>query len=225
MDIPIGVNVFCSDGHCGKSSHVLINPVEQTITHLAITADEGLGDAGRIVPFDKILETTPTSVQLRCCRDDLLKMDAFVKKHYIANALLDSGLEGVPHLMRTHNLDLHNPDNYRLWPYTISDTESPYFPVEKEQIPMGEMAVRRGAQVRATDSVVGDVDEFVVDPTSGHITHLIMREGHLGGDQEIALPLSVIDSMQENWVDLKIDKQGVAALPKISVRKFHQAVH
>lgn len=225
MDIPIGVNVLCSDGHCGKSSHVLINPVEQTITHLAINADEGLGDAGRIVPFEQILETTPTSIQLRCCRNDLLKMDAFVKKHYIANVLLDSTLGATPNLMRTHNLDLYNPDNYRLWPYTVSDTESPYFPVEEEKIPTGEMAVRRGAQVRATDSVVGDVDEFVVDPASGHITHLIMREGHLGGEQEIALPLSAIESMQENWVDLKLDKQAVAALPKISVRKFHQTVH
>ncbi|MEN8446655.1 MAG: PRC-barrel domain containing protein, partial [Cyanobacteria bacterium J06555_13] len=184
-------------------------PVEQTITHLAITADEGLGDAGRIVPFEQILETTPTSIQLRCHRTDLLKMDVFIKKHYIPNALLDSALDGVPRLMRSHSLDLTNPDTYRLWPYTIADTESPYFPIEEEQIPMGDMAVRRGAQVRATDSVVGDVDEFVVDLTNGHITHLITREGHLGGPQEIALPLSVI----ENMANSKIFQPGVNSVP------------
>lgn len=225
MDIPIGVKVLCTDGHGGKSSHVLINPVAQTITHLAISADEGLGDAGRIVPFDQILETTPTSIQLRCRRADLLKMDVFVKKHYIPNALLDAELDEVPRLMRTHNLDLQNPDNYSLWPYTMADTESLCFPLEEEQIPTGEIAVRRGAQVRATDSIVGDVDEFVVDPASGHITHLITREGHLGGKQEIAVPLSAIKSMQETWVELKIDQQAVAALPKIPVRKFHKSVH
>jgi len=41
--------------------------------------------------------------------------------------------------------------------------------------------VRRGTRVEATDGHVGHVDEFVVNPENGHITHSVMREGHLWG--------------------------------------------
>ncbi len=51
--------------------------------------------------------------------------------------------------------------------------------VEYERIPPGELAVRRGARVETTDGHAGRVDEFLVNPADGYITHLVLREGHL----------------------------------------------
>ena len=65
-------------------------------------------------------------------------------------------------------------------------------PVEHLQIPPGELAVRRGTRVEATDGYVGKVDEFVVNPDNGHITHLVMREGHLWGKKDVTIPLSAM---------------------------------
>jgi len=36
MDIPVGVEVLCSDGLCGRSTYVLINPVRKKVTHLVV---------------------------------------------------------------------------------------------------------------------------------------------------------------------------------------------
>ena len=64
-----------------------------------------------------------------------------------------------------------------LWPYAVP--QDLLISTVKEQIPAGELAVRRGAKVEATDGRVGQVDEFLIDPSNGQISHLILREGHL----------------------------------------------
>ena len=65
-------------------------------------------------------------------------------------------------------------------------------PVEDQQIPPGELAVSRGTRVNATDGYVGHVDELVVDRENGHITHLVMREGHLWGQKDCDHPSSAM---------------------------------
>jgi sporulation protein YlmC with PRC-barrel domain len=79
--------------------------------------------------------------------------------------------------------------------------------------------VRRGARVEATDGHVGRVDEFLIDPESEHITHLVMREGHLWGQRDVTIPISKVDRMEEDTVYLKLDKGSVEALPTIPVRR------
>ena len=230
MDIPIGVNVLCTDGRCGRSSRILLNPIQQKITHLVIGADSVFGDRGRIVPLDQVLATTPEVIRLRCAKDDVLKMDEFIKVHYVENGLLGAEEEEACGLMQAHNLDMHyhdlyDSDNYMLWSYVAPDIDSPYVAVEEEQIPIDEIAVYRGADIDATDGRVGQVDEFMIDPSSGHITHLVMKKGHLWGKKDITLPLLVVGQMREYSVELTIDKGAIAALPQISVRRFHKVAH
>jgi len=66
-------------------------------------------------------------------------------------------------------------------------------PVQDWQIPLGELAVRRGTRIEATDGYVGKVDEFVINPENDHITHLVMREGLLWGKKDVIIPLSAMD--------------------------------
>ena len=61
----------------------------------------------------------------------------------------------------------------------------------------GELAVRRGSRVRATDGDVGRVDEFLVDRETAHITHLVLREGHLWGQKDVLIPVSEIGQIDE----------------------------
>ena len=91
--------------------------------------------------------------------------------------------------------------------------------LEHERIPPGELAVHRGAQVEAKDGPVGQVDEFLVDPATGHITHLVMREGHLWGTKDVAIPVSQIGRLEEDTVHVKLDKAGIEALPVIPIRR------
>jgi sporulation protein YlmC with PRC-barrel domain len=88
-------------------------------------------------------------------------------------------------------------------------------PVTCEPIPLGELAVRRSARVKATDGYVGRVDEFLVDPTTRHITQLVLRERHLWGRREVIVPVSEIDRIREDVVYLKLDKQAIESLPAV----------
>jgi|SRR3989304_214919 len=76
-----------------------------------------------------------------------------------------------------------------------------------------DLAVRGGTRVKATDGYVGHVDEFVVNPENCHITHLVMREGHLWGQKDVIIPLSAMGETREDTVFLKLDKHQIESLP------------
>ena len=109
----------------------------------------------------------------------------------------------------------HEP--YYMWPYGLY--ENVPMPLEHRNIPAGEVVIRRGSQVRATDGNVGRVDEFLVDAANDCITHLVMREGHLWGTKEITIPVTEIESIEDEAVLLKIDKEAVERLPTIPVNR------
>ena len=108
-------------------------------------------------------------------------------------------------------------EEYRLWPYVLPEDE--VLPVELERVPPGELAIHRGAHVRARDGRVGRVDEFLVNVADGHITHLVLREGHLWGQKDVTIPVSEIGRIEEDTVHLKLDKASIEALPGIPVRR------
>jgi sporulation protein YlmC with PRC-barrel domain len=89
-----------------------------------------------------------------------------------------------------------------------------------QSIARGELGIRRGARVRTIDGKVGRVDEFVVEPASGDITHLVMRDGHLWEQEEVTLPVSAIERIEANTVFLKLAKEGVEALPAVPVKRW-----
>lgn len=56
---------------------------------------------------------------------------------------------------------------------------------------------------------------------SGHVTHLVLMEGHLWGKKEVTLPLSAIDHAEADTVDLKLSKRAVKELPAVPIRRRH----
>jgi hypothetical protein len=64
------------------------------------------------------------------------------------------------------------------------------------------------------------VDEFVVEPASGNISHLVMRDGHLWEQQEVTIPVSAIERIEADTVLLKLDKHAVEALPTVPVKRW-----
>jgi hypothetical protein len=92
-------------------------------------------------------------------------------------------------------------------------------PEERQQIPLGELAIHRGTHVEATDGYIGHVDEFVVNKKNKSITHLVMREGHLWGQKDVMIPLSALGNTHDDTVFLNIDKHQVEILPTFPVNR------
>jgi hypothetical protein len=208
MEIPLNAQVECADGVCGRSVYVLINPVIEQVTHLVVR-ENGLPNVEYVVPVGVVSESTTDKIQLRCSKAELEKMDTFIQTEFV--------LERLPDYSEYHNGYTGIGPQFYL-PYV--DSERTVYASEKtQQIPADELAVNRGTRVEATDGYVGKVDEFVVNPENGNITHLVMREGHLWGQKDVTIPLSALGDTRENTVFLKLDKQQIEALPTLPVHR------
>ena len=202
MDIPVNAEVYCSDGFCGQSTYIIVNPVSRQVTHLVVKEKQA-PHTERLVPVNLVKETTHDQVHLGCTQDELVRMETFIETEYIR--------EGIPDYERYE-------DSYMVWPYQVPEVTKTVT-VRHKRVPHGELAVRRGARVRASDGRIGRVDEFLVDPEDGHITHLILREGHLWGQKDVTIPISEIERIEENTVYLKLNKRDIGKLPAIPIRR------
>ena len=209
MEIPLNAQVECTDGVSGRSVFVLINPVVEEVTHLVVR-DDSSPHKEYIVPVDLVAETIAGTIQLRCSRAEMEKMDPFIVTRYIKDKVPAryteySGMYGVGSI---YYFPYNTPN------FTVSN------PVEFQQVPPGELAVYRGTRVEATDGYVGKVDEFVVNPENCHITHLVMREGHLWGAKDVIIPISAIRDNRDEAVYLKLDKHQVESLQSFPVHRL-----
>jgi sporulation protein YlmC with PRC-barrel domain len=209
MEIPLNAQVECTDGVCGRSVYVLINPVIDQVTHLVVKENSS-PKTDYIVPVDFVAETIADTIRLRCSKAELEKMDPFIKTTFIE--------EQVPDRKYGFGGGVYRMGSYYYMPYVTSEI-AVQVPVEQYQIPPGELSVRRGTRVEAVDGYVGKVDEFVVNPENGHITHLVMREGHLWGRKDVIVPISAMDDTREDTVFLKLDKHQIESLPTFPVHR------
>jgi hypothetical protein len=203
MEVPINVDVLCSGELCGHSTCLIINPINRRITHLVVI-ENNFPYVERLVSVETIQDSSPISIQLRCNKAQLSDMELFKEADFISAGQLKSGFPyGVPYL---------------IWPY--STYEAAPMLLEHENIPAGEVVIRRGTLVKATDGRVGKVDEFLVDPKNDTITHLVLREGHLWGRKDVTIPVSGIERITDNAVYLNLGKEVIAALPTVPVRRI-----
>jgi sporulation protein YlmC with PRC-barrel domain len=89
-------------------------------------------------------------------------------------------------------------------------------PVAYDSVPLGEVEMRRGDHVHATDGEIGRVQGLVIDGRSQHVTHVLLQEGHLWGRKDVAIPIRAVPGV-ENGIRLSITKQQVQDLPPVNI--------
>lgn len=201
MEIPLGVQVHCTDGRCGRSTYVIVNPTNDEITHLVVRERQP-SRIEHLVPINWVKSTAADVIMLDHTKEEFLSLEQFNQQEFIYTDL--------PHHATDPKLTL-------LWPYAVPTKR--VIDSQIRPIPPGQLAVRRGARVRATDGPVGKIDEFIVDPETCFITHLVLREGNLLGKKYVTIPISEIDKIEEKIVHLKIGKEQVAEMPTVQVRR------
>jgi sporulation protein YlmC with PRC-barrel domain len=201
-DIPLGKDVYCTDGLAGQSSHLILNPLNRRITHLVVRKRH-FPHSDHMVPMELVVEMTGLLIRLSCTTQELTLLEPFTETHFV----------------EVDPLELDYPfDPMLMWPYVTPEEE--LLPLDEERMPPGELAVSRGARVQDIGGgYVGRVDEFLVDPTDEHITHLVVRGGHPWDRKEVTIPVSQVARMVEETVYLKLDLRQIALLPTIPVRR------
>ena len=204
----IGADASCTDGVCGEVSRVVIDPVAGELTHLVVEP-KGRQGLGRLVPLD-LVDATGGEIRLRCTRADFENLDAAEQTQFVPG---------------TRGYAAYGPEQVLAWPYSslgsstgmegdvvtgVSET------VTYDTIPLGEVAMRRGDHVHATDGEIGQIEGLVIDPRNHHVTHVLLQEGHLWGRKEVAIPISAVTEMDDG-IRLNITKHQVQALPPVDI--------
>lgn len=210
MNIPMNVDVYCSDGLCGRSSQVIVNPTNKQVTHLVVKEKQA-PHTEYMAPIDQVVDSTPDMIKLRCTLVGLETMDPFIHIDTVQN---DAKSMGYP--TEGYGLGGNPAMGYATFPYDPGERFT--VTVKTEAAPDGEFALTRGSHVHASDGQIGRLDGFLVDPTTEQITHLVLREGHLWGQKDVTIPVAQIDHLEEDSVYLKLDKQSIGALPTSPVR-------
>jgi uncharacterized protein YrrD len=200
MDLKIGVPVYSQTGLCGKLSAVIMNPVTDKITHIVVT-EKDFPHTERIIPQSLVKSTDEEAAYLSCDTQFVHTQQHFVETEYIPIEVSSENILG----------------EYYFFPYVEPLNGS--IPIRSENVPSGELSLHRGEFVEARDGSVGSVDELIYNSEDKTVTHLVLREGHLWGKKEIAVPVADIDHIESDTVYLNIDKKSIDALPEIPLKR------
>ena len=202
IDFPIKAEVYCSDGIVGISTYIIGDPVKHQVTHLVVKSSRPPFQE-YLVPVDEVDETKPDLIKLKCTRAEMAKMDLFEYQEY----------------MRTE-YQVYKPLSYTFPGATIRENVVSYVPVKQRNIPQGELAVRRGAKVEATDGYAGRVDELLINSNDKQPAFLILRENHIFTRREITIPVSQIERVEEDTIYLKLDRKSIEELPTAPIERW-----
>lgn len=210
MNIPMNVDVYCSDGLGGHSSQVIVDPTNQQVTHLVVQEKQA-PHTEYMVPIDQVVDSTPDMIKLRCTLAGLERMDPFIHIDIVQN-----DARGMGYPSQQFGLMGGLPMGYAAFPYDPGEQFT--VTVKTEAVPDGEVALTRGTHIHASDGQIGRLDGFLMNPLHGQITHLVLREGHLWGQKDVTIPVAQIDHIQDDTIYLKLDKATIGRLLATPVR-------
>lgn len=204
-EIRVGATVFGTGGELGTVEAVVIDPTEGAVTHLVV-GHELLGPRV-LVELRHITVATPDAVTVALDSQALRALGRFDEPGYNTGS-------GV---WTAAQMD-YEPGSYFLEPFASPlDTLAA---TSYERIPKGEVTIRRHDEVYSNDGTrVGHVDEFLVDPADGHISHVVLREGHVfAHDRDVVVPLGGA-TIEEGRVVLGLALPALHELERIPVTR------
>ena len=217
-EFAIGAEASATDGPVGKVSRVVVDPVAKALTHLVVEPGLRQGPS-RLVPLGLVDGGGASEVRLSCTKAEFENLEPAEETKFVP---------------RTTSFGSFGAGDVLSWPYYgaggVGDLDGiggaggmgtlGGSPVSRkitfDTVPVGEVGVRRGQPVLATDGAIGHVQGLVVHPDTGHVTHVLLQEGHLWGKKEVAIPISAVDTTVDG-TQLTIAKQDVENLPPVNI--------
>jgi hypothetical protein len=215
--VTIGSEVRCSEGECGHLRRVVIEPIERVVTHMIVKPGSG-ERTSRLVPVSVVESVEPGKpgrILLRCSLAEFESFECAHERHFLAGASGHWNFRQEQMLSWPH---------YRLGlggGAGVSDV-----PAETEtrrpmpgRTSLGEVQVRRGDRMQATDGPLGRVQGLIVDRFDQRVTHVLLDEGHIWGQKRAAIPIgSVIDLNDITYgVHVDLTRDQVDNLPPVEL--------
>ena len=192
--LAIGADVSCTDGVCGKLIGLVTDPRAHTVSHLVVNDRQF---QGRLVPLKLVdVDVATGQIRLRCATAEFGRL----RPADMTVSLLDNDADPEN---STGQLPLYSVGSRLLDPPSATYST----------LPPGEVAVRGGDHVHATNGNIGQIQGLVIDPESHQVTHVLLQEGHVFASKTVAIPIDAVTAITENGIQLNIAKQQVKDLP------------
>ena len=210
-EFTIGSDVSCSDGACGELRRVVVDPIARALTHLVVEAKHRQG-MGHLVPVD-LVSSAGAEIHLRCTVAQFEALDDAEETQFLPGASGQWGY-GQDQMLSQPYYGL-GMGGMGMGGMGMGMNPGPQ-PIYLDRVPVGEVEVRRGEHVQATDGPIGKVQGLVVDPSDHHVTHVLLDEGHLWGKKRVAIPIGAVSGVDDG-VKLNLTKDEVRDLPEVDL--------
>jgi sporulation protein YlmC with PRC-barrel domain len=204
ITLVIGNETLGSDGYRGELRAVVIDPDARTVTHIVVEPDGRRGLA-RLVPLD-LVDAASGQIRLRCTETEFMSLDAaeetlaeFAVGQTVPVQLLAPGWRGTGEPAEDGSEILRIPEKETI-----------------DVVPEGEVEEHGGDHVHAADGDTGQVRAFQLDPDSGELTHLLLREGHAWGRRDVAIPFDAVTGF-DGGISLSLTRKQIRELPAVDV--------
>ena len=206
----LGASASCTDGHCGEVTRAILDPAARTVTHLVIEPRHHQAD-GRLVPV-AMVDAAAGEIGLRCTLAEFERLDASEEIEFAEGVDYGGGYgsaDAVQGYGEVGGMGMGASSSGGAIGGSLGHNRPV---VATDAVPEGESEVADHERVHASDGEVGRLKGFAVDPADHRVTHVLLREGHLWGHKEVAIPVSAVASLDDGiW--LNITKKQAEELP------------
>jgi len=210
----VGAKVSCTDGPCGKLARVIIDPIQRTLTHLVVEPRNA--EEGRLVPLHLVDTCTSETTDLTCTLEKFSQLAASRDTDYFPV----TGSYGSYYGGYAQGYGYAYGNAYFAPYYGYGGTGYGYGwgpdHVTYDAIPAGEVSIRRGDPVHATDGDIGHIAGLVIGTPTGDVTHVLLQEGHLWGKRDVSIPISSVTRVG-GVVEVDLSKHELEELPSIDI--------
>lgn len=210
-EFTIGAQVSCQDGECGKLRRVVFDPIKHAITYLVVEPKHRK-NLGHLVPIDLVETTTAQEVRLRCTLAQFEGLEDAEETEFLPGPSGQSAYQQDQML----SMPFFALGGTGMGDIGMDGTGTPPVVVTYDRVPVGDVEVRRGERVHASDGPIGRVRGLVVDPSDHQVTHVLLDEGHLWGKKEVSIPISSVANIDDG-VRLSLSKAEVGDLPPVDI--------
>ncbi len=200
MEFDLGSSVICTDGDAGRIVGLIADPVAHSLAHIAVEPEHHPG-RGRLVPVDLVMDAGASAVELGCTLEGFRGLPEFRDIEFFPEGV-EYDDPGADFSLPNHGMAVRR------------------VAVLMDRIPAGEVEIRRHEHVRARDGAIGRVEGLIVDD-AGHISYVLLEEGHLWGRKEVAIPVASLARIDSQGIHVRLSKHEIAALPELT-RDAHQ---
>jgi uncharacterized protein YrrD len=202
FDFNFGTQIQCVDGQNGKLVGLVVNPADWQVTDLIVKKGFLVGKQARILALSKVKSATMENVQLAVNSDEFEHYPQYRQIEYEEPASTLEQARGTSGRVFS--------------PYGLYGPTEPTVPLVKKKIREGIVAGQRVIEhkmpLRNLEGAIGTIAQVWVDRNSEAITHLVVHQGMLFSTDQLVVPMSMVEEINEDDIFITYTNEELAEL-------------